>query len=577
MNATTTGTKIQLDGSVRPWESQYDPHLLKFDLDENEFRLVSDILARSVAERGEEKAFSLVLPTGDFQELTYTELDEASDALAAYLVGDLGLMRGDVVAVQLPNSLHFPVIFFAAMKAGLTITNLNPLYSEREVIHQIRDSGAKMLFGFALFAERLTGKVQTLDLKQIIIASPWEFFPTEKAEMLKSFLTEMKMVPAIDFPHATFDEVMEKGRAAGPAKVDLSAVQPGDAALIQYTGGTTGVSKGAVLTHTNLTSVLHMVYEYGIRHSDEEIPDFALAALPLYHIFAMILNLMMFVRVGRCSVLIPNPQPLTNLKPAFEHYDIDWMTGVDTLYAGLLAEDWFIELVPKVRYSIAGGSALRLSTAKRWEEKIGPIFEGYGLTETSCIIAFNPVDGSGRLGTVGLPMPGIDLRIVDEEGDPVGFEEPGHLLVRGANITTGYLNRPDETAKAFHDGWMETGDIVEMSEDGYLKIVDRKKDVIMVSGFNVFPNEIEDVIAALVGIGDVAAIGIPHEKRGEAPKIFAVRHDPHISEDDIIAHCREHLVAYKIPAAVEFVDELPKSPVGKILRKELRDKYVKAG
>lgn len=562
---------LKLDGTVRPWEKEYPPHLRGFDPQNNGCRLVSDILANAVLEHGDRIAFAITLQSGDIIEKTYREIDEYSDAIAAYLRFELRLQPGDVIAIQLPNSLHYPIILFGAFKAGLTVTNINPLYTPREIAFQLEDSRAKVLFGFAIFADRIGPAVNGRNLKKVIIASPWEFFPLLTKIKIKLFLTKIKkIVPPASFACESFDKVLSLGKQKAKQRFDLSGISPKSAAMIQYTGGTTGVSKGAVITHQNILSVLTMVLECGDGYLKKDDQNTVLTILPLYHIFAMIMNLMIYVSIGGKNVLIPNPQPLSNLKHALEIYDIDWVTGVDTLFAGLMAEPWFMESAPKIRLAISGGTALRLDTEARWQENIGTIVEGYGLTETTCVVCFNPVDGSARSGSVGIPMPGIDIRIIDEDGKPVGFDKPGELYVKGANVVTAYLNREEESEEAFVDGWMATGDIVTMDEDGFVRIVDRKKDMILASGFNVFPNELENIISMLDGVGDVAVIGVQHDKRGEAPKAFIVRTNSTITKDDILTHCRENLAAYKIPVEVEFRDELPKSPVGKILRKLLR-------
>ncbi len=563
---------LKLDGTVRPWEKSYPPHLRGFNPKNKDCRLAGDVLANSVRDYGDRTAYALTLQSGDILEKTYSEIDQHSDALTAYFRVELGLVPGDVIAIQLPNSLHYPIILFGAFKAGLTVTNVNPLYSPREIAYQIKDSGAKVLFGFAIFADRIGPAVKDLNLKKVIIASPWEMFPLMTSQKIKFFMTTVKkMLPPADFAHESFEKVLARGKKLAGQKIDLSDISPESAALIQYTGGTTGVSKGAVLTHQNILSVLSMVLEFGTGYLSDDKQDTILTVLPFYHIFAMILNLMMFTAIGGRNVLIPNPQPLSNLKPAFDAYEMDWMTGVDTLFAGLMNETWFVDKTPKIGIAVGGGTALRADTEARWTKNVGMIVEGYGLTETTCVVCFNPVDGSARSGTVGIPMPGMDIRIIDEDNKPVGFDEPGELHVKGANVTTAYLNREEESQLTFAGGWMATGDIVTMDEDGFVRIVDRKKDMILVSGFNVFPNELENVISMLDGVGDVAVIGIEHEKRGEAPKAFVVRTNPGITKDEILAHCRDNLAAYKVPVEIEFRDELPKSPVGKILRKVLRD------
>jgi long-chain acyl-CoA synthetase len=342
-------------------------------------------------------------------------------------------------------------------------------------------------------------------------------------------------------------------------------------AALQYTGGTTGVSKGAVLSHGNLVSnTLQMLAMNGsfIRRGEETV----LTALPMYHVFAFTVNLVGFYYMGAHNILIPSPRPPSNLKRAFENYPITWLTGVNTLYNALLNERWFIEHPPPhLRASAAGGMALHQPVAARWREVTDtPIVEGYGLTESSPVLTFNPLGGTVKDGTIGIPVPSTEVRCVDESGDPVPFGQPGEIVARGPQIMQGYWQRPDETEETLRDGWLHTGDIAEMDADGFFRIVDRKKDMVLVSGFNVYPNEVEECIAALEGVQEAGVIGVPDTRSGELVRAYVVVDDDAPSEEEIIAHCREHLAAYKVPRSVEFLDELPKSPIGKILRKDLR-------
>lgn len=342
-------------------------------------------------------------------------------------------------------------------------------------------------------------------------------------------------------------------------------------ALVQYTGGTTGRSKGAVLTHRNILSVLQMTDDYLSAHGAPFLPsDVVLTALPLYHVFAFVINFLSFFRKGARNLLVPNPRPLANLAPAFRQFGVTWMTGVDTLYAGLLVEPWFIEAPPALRYAISGGTALRPSTGQRWRGTVGPMLEGYGLTETSCIVACSPPNQSPRPGSVGLPMPGSEVRVVDAIGVPVAPGERGELQVRGPHVTRGYWQRPEENTAAFSGDWFRTGDIVVMDTGGSITIVDRLKDMVLVSGFNVYPNEVEAVIAAHPDVAEVAVIGVPDDVSGEAVCAYITPKQKGLAAEQIIAHCRLHLTAYKVPKRVVFQDGLPKSPVGKILRAQLR-------
>ncbi len=574
---------IKIDGKTRPWEQSYPEGIKQHELIDDDHRLVGDVFTNAANKFPDRKAFSLVLQSGNTVEKTYAEMEQLSNAVSAYLRETLNLSPGDVIAIQLPNSIHYPAILFGAWKAGLIVTNINPLYSAREITHHIKDSGAKVLFGFAMFSDRIADVINDVELDKVIIASPWELFPALTEQQIKFFLTKVqKAVPEILFEHITFKKMVSLGKKAFKEPYNLSDIDSNLPALIQYSGGTTGESKGVILSHRNILAALNAVLtlggatekdsvEEGVWLVNENVQGTILTVLPLYHIFALILNLMLFTRVGGLNVLILNPRPLDNLKPAFDKYNFDWMTGVDTLYAGLMELDWFMKDPPKIDYSIGGGTAIRLDTQTRWEKTVGPLLEGYGLTETSCIVSFNATRSEGRMGTVGLPIPNIDIRIIGENGKPVSTGERGLLFVKGPNVATSYHNRPKQTAQAFAQGWVDTGDIVIMDSDGYMRIVDRAKDMILVSGFNVFPNEIESVIAELSGVGDVAVIGIKHGKRGEAPKAYIVLTDITVTKADVIEHCRKNLAAYKVPIEVEFRNELPKSPIGKIIRRELRE------
>lgn len=566
---------LVLDGSVKPWESSYSTAQTTPSDSVPDYKTYLEPFDTAVDRYPERIAFTFMLPAGFSVDLSYAEFGMQADKLAHYLSGELGLKQGDVVALHMPNCLHYPIVIYAALKAGLALTLVNPLYTPRELLHQLRDSQARVLFGFRLFANSLNDIKDDIDLERIILATPWDFFPEDISGLIKNFLeNDQKSVPEVHFDHELFPQALiigEHQQSQRPQGYQFPAVTPGDTVLIQYTGGTTGVSKGALLSHDNLTAVLQMIMQFsnGAMGEEELEQQTVLTVIPLYHIFAMMLNLTLFTEIGGRNILIPNPSPLENLKPAFEQFKIDVMTGVDTMFAGLLGEQWFTDITPKIKCAITGGTALRSSTSDAWRATVGDIIEGYGLTETACVVAFNPLDGRAKPGSVGLPVPGIGARILDDNGDAVGLNKRGELWVKGPNVTRGYLNLPEESEAAFDGEWFNTGDVVVMDDEGFLRIVDRKKDMILVSGFNVFPNELEDVISSLKGIGDAAVIGIPNQKRGEAPLAIVTRTDSSITEKEVLEHCRLYLTAYKIPVAVEFWEELPKSPVGKILRKNL--------
>jgi long-chain acyl-CoA synthetase len=507
-----------------------------------------------------------VLPDGEQVELSFEQIDSLSDALAAFFRDCLGLVPGDVVAIQLPNSLHYPISAFATWKAGLIITNVNPLYTERELESQLVDSEAKLLIANDMFVQRAEGVAHALGV-QMIVASLGDFFPEQIGTAIRK-KTMGDSSTSIVYPTVDrffFTDALAIGNTLAPIEDIRYPV-----AVYQYTGGTTGRSKGAVLTHQNLIAVLTMWEDFRLAYQAEFTPDdTVLTVLPLYHVFAFVVNFLSFFMSGARNVLVPNPRPLENLRPAFEKFPVTWMTGVDTLYAGLLAEPWFRTNPPKLKYAISGGTALRPSTLQQWQTLVCPILEGYGSTESSCLISFN-LPGMCSPGSVGLPLPGCLVGVVDNSGRLLGPGERGELIIKGPNVMQEYLNQPDETSKAVIGGWFHTGDIVVITPEGYVTIVDRKKDMVLVSGFNVYPNEVEAVIAEHPDVIDVAVISVPDETTGEAVQAFIVPRRPTLTPEEILRHCREQMTKYKVPKHVVFCDRLPKSPVGKILRAELR-------
>ncbi len=554
---------------ARPWERSYPPSLRNYRLDEGSLpEAVSVIAGESRARFGADAAFTVVLPGGLSADLSFAAVDSHSDDFAAYLSRGLELEPGDVIAIQLPNALQYPIAVFGAWKAGLIVTNVNPLYTERELRLQLRDSGAKVLVVHSLALTTATKVARECGIR-VVVAGQWEFFPRPLAETIRAKLVADMESGSTELlaEHASFARALVEGRQYGATP----AFRRHPVALYQYTGGTTGRSKGAVLTHRNLASVLQMTDDFTAAYdASPDARDVILTVIPLYHIFAFVVNFLMFFRKGARNVLVPDPRPLANLRPAFEQFPISWMTGVDTLYAGLMAEPWFRENPPKLRHALAGGAALKPTTSERWRQMVCPILEGYGMTETSCIVSFTPPGADCPPGSVGLPMPGSDVRVVDAQGHPVAPGEPGELLVRGPHVTSGYLNRPDENAMAIVEGWLRTGDVVTMDPGGRITIVDRVKDMVLVSGFNVFPNEVEFIIAAHPDVAEVGVIGVPDETTGEAVCAFIVARREGLMADEVIAFCRTQLTAYKVPKQIRFVSQLPKSPVGKILRAQLR-------
>jgi long-chain acyl-CoA synthetase len=561
-----------------PWLAHYPSDVPK-QLTPVSFANLPELLNAAAAQYGKKTAFTQVMPNGMNGSLTYAEVDQLSDQFACYLREELGLSAGDRVAVQMPNCLSYPVVAFGIFKAGCVLVNTNPLYTANEMIHQFSDSGATTLVVIDMFADRLPQVLANTSIKNVVTVKISEFFPSVVGGVVRIVQKFwQRSLPKIQVPHTRFSSALAAGKAKHSKEKVISytsGVRQETLAALQYTGGTTGVSKGAMLSHGNLvTNTLQMIAHCGdgMRAGKEIV----LTALPLYHIFAFTVNLLGFYYNGARNILIPSPRPPSNLRRAFDNYKITWLSGVNTLFNALLNERWFQDAPPKhLHASAAGGMALQASVAERWRELTGtPIVEGYGLTETSPVLTFNLLTGLAKDGTIGIPVPSTEVKCVDENGKDVAVGEAGEIIARGPQIMLGYWQKPEETAKSIKDGWFYTGDIAQMDADGYFTIVDRKKDMILVSGFNVYPNEIEEQIAAVAGVLEVGVIGIPDEKTGERVQAYVKATLPAPSKDTIIAHCRTNLAAYKIPQDVIFVDELPKSPIGKILRRTLRDEAM---
>ncbi len=556
----------------RPWMSHYADDV-EPDLAEIPFAHLPAMIRHSGSAYSGTIAFTQCMPNGMNGSLTYAQVDALSDEFAAYLREVVGLEQGDRVAVQMPNCLAYPVVAFGIMKAGCVLVNTNPLYTPTEMVHQFSDSGAKALVVIDMFADRLPEVLPATGIETVVTVRITEFFPPVVAGVIRMVQKVWnRSLPPITVPHTSLQSALARGKQSlGKGASYLEGVSADTLAALQYTGGTTGVAKGAMLTHGNLVSnTMQMMQMLGthIRPGKEIV----LTALPLYHIFAFTVNLVGFFHKGARNILVPSPRPPSNLKRAFENYKITWTTGVNTLFNALLNERWFVESPPKhLVASAAGGMSLHESVAQEWRRVTGtPIVEGYGLTETSPCLTFNPLGGAGKDGTIGIPVPSTVVRCIDENGADVAPGEPGELVAMGPQIMPGYWQRPADSEATMIDGWFRTGDIAQMDADGYFTIVDRKKDMVIVSGFNVYPNEVEERIASLPGVLEVGVIGLPDAKTGEAVRAYIVPTQNPPTEEQVIAHCRETLAAYKVPKSVRFVDELPKSPIGKILRRELR-------
>jgi long-chain acyl-CoA synthetase len=552
---------------------------MRQEIETAKYRTIGDMISAVSHLYAKQRAFTTCLPNGMNGSLSFAQTDEMSDALAVYLRETAGLKKGDRVALQVPNGLSFPVAAFAILKAGCILVNVNPLYTAEEMARQFADAEPQALIVVDIFADKLTKALRGHPIPNIIITQVAEFFPAMPRGIVRLVQKHWdRTLTPVTVPHIRFPDAIAAGRQK--AASDSIAVEtyraelsPDDIACLQYTGGTTGVSKGAMLTHANLMMNMEQTMEMIV--GLEAGKEVALTALPMYHIFAFTVNLLGFYYLGARNILIPNPRPLTNLKRAFENYPITWLSGVNTLFNGLSNEVWFQDTTPKhLKFASSGGMAMQSAVAEQWEAITGkPVLEGYGLTESSPALTFNPL-GKSRPNSIGIPLPGTDLRCVDEEGRDVPQGQPGELAARGPQIMKGYWQKPEETAKTMRDGWLLTGDIGVMDPDGYFSIVDRKKDMVLVSGFNVYPNEIEDCLVRHPGILEAAVIGVPDGASGEATKAFVVLSDRTLSTETIRAYCKEHLTAYKVPKVVEVRDDLPKSNVGKVLRKDLRSEEM---
>jgi long-chain acyl-CoA synthetase len=560
---------------IRPWTEFYHPQTAR-DLPPLAHPHLPALVRAAAAEFGPKTAFTLGLPNGSQGGLTFAEVDALSDHFAVYLREVAGFQPGDRLSIHMPNCLAYPVAVFGALKAGLVMVNTNPLYTVPEMVHQFVDSGSVGLVTIDLFANKVAEALPRTSIRTVVVVSIADLLPAFKRVLVWAVQKYVKkMIPPVTFAHVSFRRALAEGATRASAGADprlyAKALTHDALAALQYTGGTTGVAKGAMLTHGNLLANIEQcvqVWRPWLRIGEEVM----LTALPLYHIFAFTANLMLFFVTGGRDILAPSPRPLTNLRTVMEQEPITWFTGVNTLFAGLMHEDWFLKKPSwAFRGSVAGGMALVPAVGERWEQVTKtPIYQGYGLTETSPVVTLNPFHRVKR-ASIGVPLPGTDIRIVDDEGRDVPQGEAGELIVKGPQVMAGYWQRPDETARAIRDGWLYTGDVAEMDAEGYVFVVDRKKDMILVSGFNVYPNEVEAVIATHPGVQDCAVVGVPDEDTGEWVVAYVIRKDRGLTVEAIRDHCRQSLTAYKVPKLVIFRDELPKSPVGKVLRRDLRE------
>ncbi|MDN7127747.1 long-chain-fatty-acid--CoA ligase FadD [Pseudidiomarina sp. 1APR75-33.1] len=549
----------------KTWLQRY-PAGVPETIDPDHFNSLVDIFEQSVEAYGDKTAY-----VNMDHEMSFHELDEETKKFAAYLQSK-GLKKGDAIAIMMPNLLQYPVALFGILRAGMTVVNVNPLYTPRELKHQLSDAQCKGIVILDNFGHTLEKVIGDLDLDHVILTGIGDLLPSPKRWIVNFVVKHVKrMVPSYKLAGTvTFRDVLAKGAKATYQRPEVSG---DDLAFLQYTGGTTGLAKGAMLSHRNMVANLEQVSAIVaplVNDGEETI----ITALPLYHIFALTANCLTFMKHGGKNILITNPRDMPGFIKELSKHKFSIISGVNTLFNGLLNTEGFKELdFSHLKIALGGGMAVQRSVAEHWERVTKQrLLEGYGLTECSPVVTVNPTDIEHYNGTIGIPLPSTDVRVVDTEtGEVLGQGEEGELQVRGPQVMVGYLNQPEETDKVMQDGWFLTGDIGRMEENGFFKIVDRKKDMILVSGFNVYPNEIEDVIAEHPKVLEVAAVGVPHDSSGEAVKVFVVRKDPSLMEKEMIDYARENMTGYKVPKFVEFRDELPKTNVGKILRRELRD------
>ncbi|MEF1310962.1 long-chain-fatty-acid--CoA ligase FadD [Vibrio mytili] len=550
----------------KPWLSRY-PSDVPETINPEQYESLVEMFEQSVLKYADQPAF---MNMGSV--MTFRKLEERSRAFAAYLQNELKLQKGDRVALMMPNLLQYPVALFGALRAGCIAVNVNPLYTPRELEHQLNDSGATTIVIVSNFANTLEQIVDNTSVKNVVLTSLGQMLPRAKGTVVDFVVKYIKgMVPKYDLPGAiSMRKAIRKGRRLQYVKPFMSG---DDIAFLQYTGGTTGVAKGAVLTHSNMiANVLQAKGAYGPVLTPGR--EMVVTALPLYHVFALTVNCLLFIEMGGRNLLITNPRDIPGFVKELQKHPFTAITGVNTLFNALVNNEDFHELdFSNLRLAVGGGMAVQRAVAESWLKTTGCyLLEGYGLTECSPLVAAYPHDLTEYNGSIGLPVPSTEVRIVDEEGNVLANSETGELQVRGPQVMQGYWQRPEATKDTINkDGWLSTGDIVKFDDEGFLHIVDRKKDMILVSGFNVYPNEIEDVVAMHGKVLEVAAIGQPHEVSGELVKIYVVKRDPSLTKDEVIAHCREHLTGYKVPRLVEFREELPKTNVGKILRRVLRE------
>jgi long-chain acyl-CoA synthetase len=547
------------------WLKEYPPGV-PAEVDIHEYASIAEMLEKSIDRYRDLIAYECL-----GVKFSYDDLDRYSQDFASYLQNVLGLNKGDRVAVMMPNLLQYPIAIFGILRAGLVVVNVNPLYTPRELEHQLKDSGARAIVIVENFCTTLQQVLEQTAVETVITTQLGDMHPFPKNLLVNAVLKyRKKLVPKWHIPGSVpLRAALARGKAQPYHRMALTHQ---DTAFLQYTGGTTGLSKGAQLLHGNIVANLVQMKAW-MSVLNQPGKECVITALPLYHIFALSVNCLIFVAIGGKSVLIPNPRDMPGFVAELKRHDFTAFTGVNTLFNGLMHTPGFDEIdFSSLKMVVGGGTAVQQAVAEQWQKRTGTgLTEGYGLTETSPGVSFSPLDKPGWNGTIGLPLPSTSVSLRDDDNNEVALGQPGELCVKGPQVMAGYWQKPEENAKVFTvDGYLKTGDVAVMDQRGYLKIVDRKKDMILVSGFNVYPNEIEGVVAMHPGVLECACIGVPDEKTGEAVKVFVVKKDLNLGIESLREHCRQQLTGYKVPKLFAFIDALPKTPVGKILRKELR-------
>ncbi|PJK12815.1 long-chain-fatty-acid--CoA ligase [Lysobacteraceae bacterium NML120232] len=559
--------------AARPWLAHY-PAGIPHEIDPDAYTSINAVVGKAINRFRQRPAFHSM-----GKEISYDQFDQLSQQFASYLIHVLGLKKGDRVAVMMPNCLQQPIATFGILRAGMTVVNVNPLYTARELQHQLSDAGASAIVIVDNFGHTLAEVIAQTQVKHVISTGLGDMLGGLKGWLVNFVVKHIKkMVPAYHIPGAVrFADALAQGAAQGmPPQVEVGGQ---DLAFLQYTGGTTGIAKGAMLTHRNLVANMLQARAW-IADNAKDGEEIIITALPLYHIFALTANALTFMELGAKNILITNPRDMPGFVKELKKHKFTAITGVNTLFNGLLNTPGFDQVdFSSLKLTLGGGMAVQRSVAERWKKTTGcTLAEAYGLTETSPAVCINPLDLADYNGSIGLPISSTQVCIKDEDGNllPMDGVAVGELCVKGPQVMRGYWQRDDETAKVMDsDGWLHTGDMARIEPTGYVYIVDRKKDMILVSGFNVYPNEIEDILASLPGVAEVAAIGVPDERSGETVKVFIVKKDPSLTAEKVKAYARENLTGYKRPHHIEFIDELPKTNVGKILHRELREREMK--